>query len=46
MKKQNLKLVQGKLINGVWHFEKAPLNYPKNQNYYVAGNLFYNGVPD
>lgn len=37
---------EGKLIDGVWHFEKAPLNYPKDQNYYVAGNLFYNGVPD
>lgn len=36
---------EGKLINGVWHFEKEPLNYPKDQHYYVAGSPFYNGVP-
>ncbi len=37
---------EGKLIDGVWHFEREPVNPPRDQNYYVAGNLFYNGIPD
>lgn len=37
---------EGQLIDGKWHFEREPVNPPRDQYYYVAGDLFYNGVPD